>query len=409
MRLASEHRSGHPETQPMEPGSPYATRPACEGCRRTSERFSGLGGTVRIRRDVRHYSRRNSTAILVALTDRELNTRGPAGSSFHRLMYRNGSPEKEYPMRGLLGAMLLVLPVFAGAGEDDPPRITPEMKAATEAIAQALDGLTPEGLAQKGTVERYSEANLYEKIDGRSELFHSYDVRGMTFVTFSKADDPAEFIDVFLYDMATPLGAFGIYSIERPSGGEAVATGDGGHRAGADLFFRKGRYYASILTSGPDEDIRKSASALADTLAKRLKGETAEIWGLAVLPAKGRVEDTVRYLMVDAMGLDFLTDTFTAQYRDGEAGFTAFVARCKSAEDAAGVLAKFRAHLEEFGTMAEPAKIEGAPIMFSDMGGDQFIGACQVGGVIAGVTEVKGRDAAVKAMTFLLKGLKIPK
>ena len=29
--------------------------------------------------------------------------------------------------------------------------------------------------------------------------------------------------------------------------------------------------------------------------------------------------------------------------------------------------------------------------------------------VIAGVTAVKGRDAAVKAMTFLLKGLRIPK
>jgi hypothetical protein len=42
---------------------------------------------------------------------------------------------------------------------------------------------------------------LYEKIDGRPELFGSYDVTGMTFVTFSKADDPAKFIDVFLYDI----------------------------------------------------------------------------------------------------------------------------------------------------------------------------------------------------------------
>jgi hypothetical protein len=39
------------------------------------------------------YSRRDFAAILVALTDRELNTRGPAGSSSHHLMYRNNSPE----------------------------------------------------------------------------------------------------------------------------------------------------------------------------------------------------------------------------------------------------------------------------------------------------------------------------
>ena len=88
------------------------------------------------------------------------------------------------------------------------------MKAKTETIARALEGLTPEGLTKKSLVERFTEANLYEKIDGRSELFQSYDVTGMTFVTFSKVDDPAKFIDVFLYDMTTPLGAFGVYSVK---------------------------------------------------------------------------------------------------------------------------------------------------------------------------------------------------
>ncbi len=318
-------------------------------------------------------------------------------------------------MRVLLAAIPFVFPVFVaaqdsvGSVKDAPPRITPEMKAKTETIALALEGLTPAGFTKKSLVERYTEANLYEKIDGRSEMFQSYDVTGMTFVTFSKADDRAKFIDVFLYDMTTPLGAFGVYSVERPSGSKAIATGDGGCRTGADLFFRKGQYYATILTSGPDEQVQKAVTALADTLANRLKGKAPALWGLAMLPAKNRIDDTVQYFMVDALGLDFLTNAFTAQYRDGEAAFTGFVARCKSADDGAKVLAKFKAHLEEFGDLAEPARIEGAPVMFADVGGGDFDGACQVGDVIAGVTGVKGRDAAVKAMTFLLKGLTIPK
>ena len=81
-----------------------------------------------------------------------------------------------------------------------------------------------------------------------------------------------------------------------------------------------------------------------------------------MLPAKNRIDNTVQYLMVDALGLDFLTNAFTAQYRDGEAGFTGFVASCKSVDNAAEVLAKYKAHLEEFGDMAEPAKIEGASV-----------------------------------------------
>ena len=204
-------------------------------------------------------------------------------------------------MYRLLAAIPFLFPVFVAAQDpvgpvkDDPPRITPEMKVKTETIARALEALTPEGLSKKSLVERYTEANLYEKIDGRSELFQSYGVSGMAFVTFSKADDPAKFIDVFLYDMTTPLGAFGVYSVERPPGSKPIATGDGGHRSGADLFFRKGRYYASILTSGPDEEAQEAASALADALANRLKGEAAELWGLAMLPAKDRIDETVQY------------------------------------------------------------------------------------------------------------------
>jgi hypothetical protein len=59
--------------------------------------------------------------------------------------------------------------------------------------------------------------------------------------------------------------------------------------------------------------------------------------------------------------------------------------------------------------MVEPAKIEGASVVFAEVGGGDFDGACQVGDVIAGVTAVKGRDAAVKAMTFLLQEMKSPK
>ncbi len=318
-------------------------------------------------------------------------------------------------MNRLLAAIPFVFPAFAAAQDpagpvkDDPPRVTPEMKAKTETIARALEGLTPEGFTKKSPVERYTEANLYEKINGRSELFHSYDVTAMTFVTFSRADDPSKFIDVFLYDMTTPLGAFGVYSVERSSGSKPIAIGDGGHRTGADFFFRKGQYYASILTSGPDVEVQKAASALAEALASRLEGEAAELWGLAVLPAKNRIDDTVQYLMVDALGLDFLTNAFTARYQDGETEFTAFVARCKSADNAAEVLAKYKVHLEEFGDIAEPAKIEGVSVTFADIGGGDFDGVCQIGDFIAVVTAAKGRDAAVTAMTFLLKGLRIPK
>ena len=82
-------------------------------------------------------------------------------------------------MNRLLAAIPFLFPVFVnaqdsvGSVKDAPRPITPEMKAKTETIARALVGLTPQGFTKKSLVERYTEANLYEKIDGRSELFQS--------------------------------------------------------------------------------------------------------------------------------------------------------------------------------------------------------------------------------------------
>jgi hypothetical protein len=317
-------------------------------------------------------------------------------------------------MKPLLAALTLVLPGFLalhpnpGSAQDAPDRITPEIKARTNAIAQALENLAPGGFTQKGPVERYAAANLYEKINGRSELFHAYDVAAMAFVTFSRPDDPAQFIDVFLYEMTTPLGAFGVYSVERSPESRNLPIGDGGHRAKADLFFRKGQYYASILTSGTSGDIQQAAATLAQNLANRLKGQAADIWGLAILPARNRIDDSVQYLMVDALGLDFLANTFTAQYRIANNPFTAFVARSASADQAAEVLAKYRAYLQEFSASAEPAQIQGTSVLLADVGGS-YDAVCQVGDMVAGVTAVKDRAAAVEAMRFLLEGMRTGK
>ena len=122
---------------------------------------------------------------------------------------------------------------------------------------------------------------------------------------------------------------------------------------------------------------------------------------------RGSGDDTIDNL-VDALGLEFLT-TRSRPIPRRRGRVQRLVARCKSAYNAAEVLAKYKAHLEEFGDLAEPARIEGASVMFADMGGGDFDGVCQVGDVIAGVTAIKGHDAAVKAMTFLLKELRIPK
>ena len=249
------------------------------------------------------------------------------------------------------------------------------MKAKTETIARALEGLTPRRLHESALLNATPKPTCTRRSTAGPSCFNSYDVTGMTLVTSPKADDPAKFIDVFLrHDH--PFIAFGVYSVERPSGSKAIATGDGGHRSGADLFFRKGQYYVARSRHRDPTNTSRKVSALADTLANRLKAQKAsELWGLAMLPAKNRIDDSVQYLMVDALGLDFLTNAFTAQYRDGEAEFHRLPCRAlQTGYWPQKSRSKYKAHLEEFGDMAQPAKIEVASVMSSPRRGGVFDG-----------------------------------
>jgi hypothetical protein len=50
--------------------------------------------------------------------------------------------------------------------------------------------------------------------------------------------------------MTTPLGAFGVYSVERSPGSKAIATGDGGHRTVIAAVHLSGPTGSPTLASG---------------------------------------------------------------------------------------------------------------------------------------------------------------
>ena len=72
------------------------------------------------------------------------------------------------------------------------------------------------GWAQTGEVLTYDADNLWEYINGAAELFVEYDVQTCRTADLSAGDLT---VTVDLYDMGTPLNAFGIFVRERPVAG----------------------------------------------------------------------------------------------------------------------------------------------------------------------------------------------
>jgi len=93
----------------------------------------------------------------------------------------------------------------AGAeGSSDTPKPAP----IGEPLVIALDGLQP-----MSDTEFYNSDTLYEKIDGRSPAYQSFNVTALRCRTFNVLAAAGSFVDVYEYRFDTPVDAFGMYAL----------------------------------------------------------------------------------------------------------------------------------------------------------------------------------------------------
>lgn len=309
----------------------------------------------------------------------------------------------------LVGALVLTtfgsIRIAAEAAAPQASAAPEDLAEKTAVIAEALAGIAAEGW-KASEIERYVVANLYDKINGRSELFMSYGVAGLAFVTMSDPDDSSRFIDVYLYDMSSVPGAFGVFSVERWVGQDPVKLGREGYRNGNDLFFWKGCYYASILGSGEEAEVREAQTRIAQSLAAKLEDSGEKLWGFQTLPMGEVVPDSIQFFMADALSLSFMTDTYTAQYQFQSQEISAFVSRAASEADAKDRHAKYVEYMRSYGTEVDESTVNDQSLTVADMGGGYYDVVAHEGSFVAGVTAVAGKELALRAASEWLRALK---
>ena len=265
-----------------------------------------------------------------------------------------------------------------------------------EDLRARVAGLAPEGWRLYEKVLQFTPENLYEQIDGRAEFFLAYNVVSLTFADFENTGDTRRSIDVSIYDMGTPTNAFGVFSGER-SGGEASAgLGRAAYRSGANVYAWKGRYYVQVIALSVGEELERPAMDLARKAIDMLRDSGEPVWGLTALPEKDRAPDSVRYFQVDALGLEFMRNTYTAQYRKGDAVINAFLSRQDSAESAKATVARYAEYAAKYGKGSEGLTVKSKAFLVCDMGGG-FDVVFQKERLAGGVTAVKDRAKAIEA------------
>jgi hypothetical protein len=306
------------------------------------------------------------------------------------------------------------------------PEIESEIASVPEP-QRALAGLLPLSDLPQGWIvaksgdkhlETFNADNLFEKIDGRAESFIQYNVKGMAYTYYHPEGDEGSEAQLYIFEMADPLKAFGKFGSEKPDGAAAIPVGTEGYISAGSTFFFLGKYYTQIVTTKDDAklaafslDIAKKVAASikaagggknADAAAGKAQASLEDLFSL--LPAVSN-RSTPKYVTQDVFGYSFLTDVFLADYKEGEIQWQGFLRPYESPEAAKAVFEKYQTEVKRDGAQIKKVSAPGADEMIVATNIGLIDAIFLKGNVLGGVN---GSTDAAKAESFakdFVKGL----
>ncbi len=198
--------------------------------------------------------------------------------------------------------------------------------AARPTIAQtdSVHVPVPEGWTVPDEEYRYGRDNLWEYINGAADLFLSYGFRELVVLDVEQGESA---LTISVYDMGSPLDAFGVYETESPERGDrlesvgAAAILQPPYRA----LMLKDRFYVKLEVGGADVEAGLLKQAMA-SVAGGLPGRDELPAQLEALPRRNRVRGSVSFAGSNFLGFSDLGNCLHADYtRDDGAAFRVFV------------------------------------------------------------------------------------
>jgi hypothetical protein len=248
--------------------------------------------------------------------------------------------------------------------------------------------------------ETYSSETLFEKINGRAPAYLEFGFRKLTCLTFPSGGGETDYVDLYLYQMGDPVGAFGIFALEQDASGKPLDFAGDGYASGTGLFFRQGTHYVQVIASS--EAALETARSVAAATAKLLPADDAGLDKLKLLPQSGMVAGTLEHFEENAFGLAFLKNLSQARYRGdfGEVAF--FIAAAPDALAAADMERGYIAFCTKHGEIRETTHISGRTVTVADVMGHPRLFYVE-GAQFCGVQQAPSSDAAKAFIATILQ------
>ena len=184
------------------------------------------------------------------------------------------------------------------------------------AIGPAHAAVFPEiaGWTAAGETMTFTPDTLWEHINGAAETFLQF---GFQELKTAELTRDATTVAVGIYEMGSPLDAYGVYRTERPDEAAVVPIGAQALiSAPYQALMVKDRFYVKIDVYDGEID-EASGQAILKAIAAALPGENGMPDVFSVLPADGQVPGSQRFTREAFLGVRELERCVSADYEGG--------------------------------------------------------------------------------------------
>ncbi len=180
-------------------------------------------------------------------------------------------------------------------------------------------------------VENYNPSNLYEKIDGKADLYLNNGFISLQCRRFADSSAPDKWMEVYMYEMGNLDNAFAVYSMQKRSESTTLDWTQLGYSTPDAIYVAAGQYYIETVISVNDAELLKATSKGIEELSKSISSGKEEIPGKNLFPNENLVADSFKFISADAFGSD-LQNIFAAEYKIGENTVTAYLCKDTNGE-----------------------------------------------------------------------------
>jgi hypothetical protein len=200
-----------------------------------------------------------------------------------------------------------------------------------------------------GNPYTYVPNNLYSYIDGAADMFIAYGFVKLQGAEYVDTADKQESMTVDMYDMGSPLSAFGIFNSKKDPESPSLNIGAGSCGTEQFVIFYKDRLYVEIQPRIARDKNKPVPVITAQKIAARIPGTTNPPREIQYLPALNKVPGSENYVTGGILGHAFLPHGLVSDYRFNGETVKAFIAMFPTEKDSSAAFERYKAYLKEAG------------------------------------------------------------